>query len=95
MAQLKNQGSKIVGALNISNLNQYVRHPLYFAALFIFWGLLLAVPSTGILAITLVSTAYLIIGTKLEEGKLIQEFEEAYRLYQKDVPMLIPRIIKR
>ena len=89
-AQLKNEGSKIIGKLNTSGLNQYVRHPLYFAALFVFWGLLLAVPNTGILAITIVSTVYLIIGTKLEEKKLVQEFGDAYLMYQKEVPMLTP-----
>lgn len=90
-AQLKNKGSKIIGELNTAGFNQYVRHPLYFAALFIFWGLLLAIPNTGVLAITFVSTAYLIIGTKLEEQKLVQEFGDAYLNYQKEVPMLIPR----
>jgi len=90
IAQFKNQGSKIIGELNTKGFNQYVRHPLYFASLFIFWGLLLAIPNTGILTITLVSTAYLILGTKLEEQKLVHEFGEAYQTYQKEVPMLIP-----
>jgi protein-S-isoprenylcysteine O-methyltransferase Ste14 len=35
-------------------------------------------------------TVYIIIGTKLEEKKLVLEFGEAYIKYQKEVPMLIP-----
>ena len=30
-----------------------------------------------------------------EEKKLIEEFGEAYKKYQKDVPMLLPNIKKR
>jgi protein-S-isoprenylcysteine O-methyltransferase Ste14 len=35
-------------------------------------------------------TIYIIIGTILEERKLVLEFGEAYVKYQKEVPMLIP-----
>jgi methanethiol S-methyltransferase len=37
-----------------------------------------------------VLTAYVIIGTLLEERKLVLEFGEAYIAYQQEVPMLIP-----
>ena len=33
---------------------------------------------------------YVVIGTKLEEKKLVLEFGDAYVKYQKEVPMLIP-----
>ena len=35
-------------------------------------------------------TVYIIIGTKLEEKKLVLEFGETYIKYQTEVPMLIP-----
>ena len=35
-------------------------------------------------------TIYVVIGTLLEEKKLINEFGESYKQYQKRVPMLIP-----
>ena len=37
-----------------------------------------------------VLTIYVIIGTFLEERKLILEFGDTYLKYQKEVPMLIP-----
>lgn len=33
---------------------------------------------------------YVLIGTKLEEKKLVLEFGDEYIKYQQDVPMLIP-----
>jgi protein-S-isoprenylcysteine O-methyltransferase Ste14 len=40
--------------------------------------------------VNIILTIYVIIGTILEEKKLILEFGEAYKQYQKKVPMLIP-----
>ncbi len=37
-----------------------------------------------------VLTAYLVIGTFLEERKLVVEFGDQYRQYQREVPMLFP-----
>lgn len=42
------------------------------------------------IVINTVLTIYIIIGTKLEERKLILEFGDAYINYQVEVPMLIP-----
>lgn len=36
------------------------------------------------------STGYIIIGTFLEEDKLVLEFGDAYTKYKAEVPMLIP-----
>ena len=38
----------------------------------------------------LILTVYLIIGTFLEERKLVYEFGDQYRNYQKQVSMLLP-----
>ena len=35
-------------------------------------------------------TTWIVIGTLLEERDLVAEFNEAYRDYQRNVPMLIP-----
>ena len=37
-----------------------------------------------------VLTIYIIIGTVLEERKLVLEFGDTYIRYQREVPMLIP-----
>jgi protein-S-isoprenylcysteine O-methyltransferase Ste14 len=76
--------------LNTSGLNAYVRHPLYFASLIFFWGLFLAVPNNAVLVLAIISTFYLIVGTMLEEKKLVKIFGEEYIAYQKRVPMLFP-----
>ena len=77
-------------ALNTSGLNSIVRHPLYFAGLLILWGVFLFHPITKVLAMTTISTLYLIIGTQLEEKKLIATFGQEYKNYKEHVPMLLP-----
>ncbi len=76
--------------LNTSGLNALVRHPLYFAALLIFWGLFLFKPELKILIMTLITHVYLLIGIRLEEQKLIQTFGTAYLNYRKKTPKLFP-----
>lgn len=64
-----------------------VRHPMYFALIIALWS------STFTLAniiINIILTAYVIMGTILEERKLILEFGDAYVKYQQEVPMLNP-----
>ena len=42
------------------------------------------------LVINTLLTRYVLLGTWLEERKLVLEFGDAYLHYQKEVPMLIP-----
>ena len=78
--------------LNTSGFNSFVRHPLYFASLLLIWGYFIANPNSNILIMNWVITVYLIIGTKLEEQKLIKEFGQQYKDYINQVPMLLPSI---
>lgn len=78
------------GQLQTGGLNAYVRHPLYLGVLLIVWGLFLALPMKAVLAIAVVTSMYSVVGTILEEKKLVIEFGEAYVEYQKKVPMLLP-----
>ena len=89
--QLRQRGfTQQINNLKTSGLNSIVRHPLYFAGLLILWGLFLYRPTELILMMTTIATSYLYFGTKLEEEKLVEEFKEEYKVYQKEVPMLIP-----
>jgi protein-S-isoprenylcysteine O-methyltransferase Ste14 len=76
--------------LVLSGLNAYVRHPLYFGVLLFIVGFFLASPNSKNLVFMAVSVLYLIVGSKLEERKLINEFGQEYENYQKRVKMLIP-----
>lgn len=93
--QLENGKQPEHTLLNIKGLNAQVRHPLYFGTLLVICGVFFLVPNDAALVIALVSTLYLVVGSKLEEQKLEQQFGEAYRSYQRDVPMLIPFRWKR
>jgi methanethiol S-methyltransferase len=75
------EGIKRNGLLGI------MRHPMYFALIIYLWCQTYRVMDV---VINVVLTIYVIIGTKLEERKLVLEFGDTYIQYQKEVPMLIP-----
>lgn len=66
----------------------WVRHPLYFFTLVLIWSF----PDVNAdrLLFNVLWTAWLIVGSCLEEKDLVTEFGQRYRLYQKTVPMLLP-----
>ena len=75
--------------LQIKGIHRYVRHPLYLGTFVFIWGLLLLFPYLSLLIATSIITVYTLIGIELEEQKLILEFGDDYRRYQKKVPKLI------
>lgn len=77
------------GSIGTSGILGRVRHPWYSGAILILWFRSI---DASALAANMVLTAYLIIGTLLEERKLVAEFGEEYVEYQRNVPMLIPRL---
>jgi protein-S-isoprenylcysteine O-methyltransferase Ste14 len=68
-----------------------VRHPLYTGGLLILLGFWIFSPTLANLVTVMMLTAYILIGIRLEENKLIEQYGEEYRQYQQEVPMLIPR----
>jgi protein-S-isoprenylcysteine O-methyltransferase Ste14 len=74
--------------LVINGLYRYMRHPLYTGGLLLIWFLPLM--TTNLLAFNLAATLYLYMGSIFEERRLIAEFGEQYRHYQRSVPRLIP-----
>ena len=73
-------------------LYRWVRHPLYTAGLAFIW--LTPIMTSGLLALNIGLTIYLVVGTIYEERKLVREFGEAYTEYQLRTPMLIPGLIR-
>ncbi len=73
--------------LILSPMHRHVRHPWYSLGLLYLWTRDL---NAGWLVAVIVITVYLAVGARLEEQKLISAFGDAYRLYRKRVPSLIP-----
>ena len=67
---------------------RWVRHPLSTAGLFLIW--LTPVMTSGVLAFNLALTLYVLVGSRLEERRLVAEYGEAYLDYQRRVPGLLP-----
>ena len=76
----------------ISPLHRHVRHPWYSLGLVILWSRDMP---PALLVTALCITGYLLVGMRLEERKLIDEFGERYREYRRRVPALIPRPWRR
>jgi methanethiol S-methyltransferase len=83
----KKENATPQGGIKKSGLLGMVRHPMYFATILFFWCMTFSVSD---IVTNLVITAYIIIGTILEERKLVLEFGDSYETYQEEVPMLIP-----
>jgi len=88
--QMKNGGNPVHENLQTGGMNGKVRHPLYFGTLLVVWGWFIISPTDAVLLLAVLTTLYSYIGAKLEERKLVHQFGEAFRKYQREVPMLIP-----
>jgi methanethiol S-methyltransferase len=75
------------GEIKRSGLLGIIRHPMYFALIIYLWC---SIHKMSDLVVNVLLTVYVIIGTRLEEKKLVLELGETYISYQKEVPMLIP-----
>jgi len=73
--------------MRISGIHRFVRHPWYFFGLVVLWTRDLDL--AGFLTAAAI-TAYLLVGSRLEERKLIETYGEAYRAYRRRVPGLVP-----
>jgi len=73
--------------LRISPLHRYVRHPWYFFGLVLMWTRDMNAP---LLLTICFATLYFIIGSRLEERKLLQYYGDAYASYRQRVPGLLP-----
>jgi methanethiol S-methyltransferase len=69
-----------------------MRHPMYLALIVYLWCQTFSIAEV---VVNSVLTIYIIIGTRLEERKLVLEFGDAYIRYQQEVPMLIPFINRK
>lgn len=95
---ISNKAITDTGELDTSGVLGITRHPWYLATILLIWARQMDISA---IIVNLILTSYLIVGTYLEEKKLVREFGENYQKYQKKVSMLVPfkwlkeRIIKR
>ena len=75
------------GEFDSSGVLGIVRHPWYLAVFIFLWARDLNLAD---FIINMVVSAYLLVGTLLEERKLVLEFGEKYKAYQCQVSMFIP-----
>lgn len=73
--------------LHISTLHRFVRHPWYFFVLVILWTQNLHLAQLLVYGLI---TIYLVIGSRIEERKLIVHYGQVYKEYCQQVPGLIP-----
>jgi len=77
------------GTFDTSGILGATRHPWYLAGLVLIWAHDHSMTIATLVTCVLL-TAYLVAGTIIEERKLVMEFGEAYREYQRRVSMLVP-----
>lgn len=75
------------GEFDSSGVLGIVRHPWYLAVFILLWARDFNLAG---FTINVILSAYLLIGTFLEERKLVLEFGEKYKAYQRQVSILIP-----
>lgn len=74
-------------SLQISTLHRFVRHPWYFFFLVILWTQDLHLAQLVVYSLI---SIYFVIGSRMEERKLVEHYGKTYEEYCRQVPGLIP-----
>ena len=77
------------GKLDMTGILGITRHPWYLGAILFMWVAYRSL-DVSTLVTNIVLTIYLVVGTVLEERKLLMEYGEEYRRYQNKVSILVP-----
>ena len=77
------------GTIDMTGVLGITRHPWYLGAIIFIWVFNKNI-YLSTLIINIILTIYLIVGTYLEERKLLAICGDRYRNYQKKVSMLLP-----
>lgn len=87
LRQLRERSNDVAQAFTVSSFHRFVRHPWYTIALVLIWTRDMNAP---LLVSALAITGYIVVGSMLEEQKLIASYGDTYRRYRAAVPGLIP-----
>lgn len=74
--------------LQTGGIYGWVRHPLYFFSLLAIW--FLPVMTATMLMFNAAATAYFLIGSRIEEHRMLAVYGDVYADYQRRVPWLLP-----
>lgn len=74
--------------LQRSGVYRLVRHPLYLFSLLVMWPM--PIMTDTLLTFNLAATVYLLVGSQLEERRLLALFGQEYAEYRQRVPWLLP-----
>ncbi len=87
LTQIRDPCTEDDESLRTEGLHRWVRHPLYAAGFLVLIGL----AHSPLGAATAVwAGLYLLIGTRIEERRLIARYGDAYRRYRERVPAFVP-----
>ena len=87
-------GPKVQGGLRVGGPFQYVRHPLNASVAAIVW--LTPRMNSVRLTVALLTTLYSIVGSSLEEPRLLAQYGQAYEAYRRSgVPFFLPSLSRR
>ncbi|MBP1908485.1 methyltransferase family protein [Methanolobus bombayensis] len=89
-AQLSAANTPEAGHLDIHGIYRWIRDPFLLSGLVIMW--LTPFMTTNLLIIYILTTIYLVMGSIHWESRLIAQFGDEYRDYQKNVHRIIPRL---
>lgn len=89
-AQLSAPNTSEAGHLDIHGIYRWIRDPFLLSGLVIMW--LTPFMTTNLLVIYILTTSYLIIGSLHWESRLVAQFGDEYRNYQKHVHRIVPRL---
>jgi protein-S-isoprenylcysteine O-methyltransferase Ste14 len=87
LRQLREHGNDDIQTFTLSIFHRFVRHPWYCFSLILIWTRDMNRP---LLVSAVAISLYFVVGSKLEERKLVARYGEKYRRYMAKVPGLIP-----
>jgi methanethiol S-methyltransferase len=89
-SQLSGPQATEAGSLNIRGIYRWVRDPFLLSGLVMLW--LTPIMTVNLLIIYLLTTVYLFLGSLHWETRLVAQFGDEYREYQKRVHRIIPKL---
>ena len=77
------------------SLFNVVRHPIYLSEILLYLGLLMMSISLAAAVVWIIAIGFLHYISRHEERLLLTRFGEEYEQYMREVPMWVPRFLKR